>query len=86
MRQVIIATVFLIAFISCNDNKNAGRGNNADSTSVNSSDSSSSGAGSSANGTGATGTTGTGTVSDSGNAAHPGSDTSGMKMKSPGNK
>ena len=70
MKQTIILLAFIFALMSCNNS----------STTTNSTDSTSINQGSAITdtlntGTGATGTTGTGTVSDSGNAAMPGSDT-----------
>jgi hypothetical protein len=74
MKKIIGITVLLFGVISC-DNNQGGSITTSDSTSVMSTQVYSdtlNGNG----GTGATGTTDTGTVSDSGNAAHPGSDTS----------
>ncbi len=79
MKRSIIIAAIVFATVSCNDNKNSGTPN-ADSTTVNGDSATmgtgnTPGSGGSANSSGATGTTGTGTASDSGNAAHRGSDT-----------
>ena len=81
MKKIISITALLFGVVSCDNNQGAST-TTSDSTSVISTPVYSdtlNGNG----GTGATGTTGTGTVSDSGNAAHPGSDTS---YHSPGAK
>lgn len=73
MRQVITFFAFVFLFAACNSHSDYTT-RETDSTSINSTATTPDTL-SNASGTGATGTTGTGTVSDSGNASHPGSDT-----------
>lgn len=81
MRKTIIVGVLTFLLMSCGNNTSS-NSTTSDSTSVNSAfDSSSSMPGSGTPAAGSTGTTGTGTVSDSGNAANPGSDTTHMHNK-----
>ena len=81
MKKTIIAAVLTFLLMSCGNNTSS-NSTSADSTSVNSAfDSASSMPGSGTPAASSTGTTGTGTVSDSGNAAHPGSDTMHMHNK-----
>ena len=80
MKKLMAVAVFTVVLASCGNNEN-GSASNADSTNVQApvTDSSSTGTmiqPSPGTSNAATGTTGTGTVADSGNAAHPGSDTS----------
>jgi hypothetical protein len=80
MKKIVVIAAFMTVLASCGNNGNS-NASNADSTNVQLpvTDSSSSGSAitpSTGNSGAATGTTGTGTVADSGNAAHPGSDTS----------
>jgi len=80
MKKIVVIAAFMTVLASCGNNGNS-NASNADSTNVRLpvTDSSSSGSAitpSTGNSGAATGTTGTGTVADSGNAAHPGSDTS----------
>jgi hypothetical protein len=81
MKKIILMVSVTFVLLSCGNHSSSDQPQ-SDSAAVNSAnDSSTSLPGSGVPGTGATGTTGTGTVSDSGNAAHPGSDTMHSKMQ-----